>query len=344
MGSGCCKAEKVIPVNISKCFSDIIPGKSFDSNLKCHDLSENRDNYPNYTPRIIKWKKGSLIGQGVFGRVYQVLNVDSGELLAVKNQKLSNESAKAERQLQNISREINILRPLSHPNIIRYFQVDYNEEENSVDILMEYVPCGSMNFLLMKYKGLSETAVSNYTRQLLEGLRFLHLNSIIHRDLKSANVLITEESTLKITDFGCSRQFNEDCEGISKSLKGSPYWMAPEVVMRTGHAYPADIWSLGCMVIEMITGVPPWSNYSNETNDVLNLIAKKDSLPTIPQGSAALKDFITKCLNRDPSLRPSASILLDHEFIQLNSVTRCYNSIRSSSLKASISDLVIQNL
>ena len=109
MGFGCSKAEKVIPINISKRFSDIIPGKSFDANLKSHDLSENRENQPNYTPRIIKWKKGSLIGQGVFGKVYQALNIDSGELLAVKNHKLSTDNSKAEKQLQNISREINIL-------------------------------------------------------------------------------------------------------------------------------------------------------------------------------------------------------------------------------------------
>ena len=328
MGSGCCKNQEVIPINLSKSFSKLIPGKSLESIKVSHSLSTEQFS----AVSLINWKRGSQIGEGVFGKVYQVLNVDSGELLAVKTYPLSPFKELAEKQLMQISREIKILRQLNHTNIIKYFQIDYNEELNSVDILMEYIPSGSMNDLLSKYKGLSESAVSNYTRQLLEGIQYLHTNQILHRDLKSANILITEEGVLKITDFGCSRQFDDNTTGVSQSFKGSPYWMAPELVMRLGHKFPADIWALGCLVIEMISGKPPWSNYSNNSRQVLQMIAKKGSLPDLPQVSDYLKDFILKCLNREPELRPTASELLNHEFLVHGSVTRCYDSIRASGV------------
>jgi serine/threonine protein kinase len=328
MGSACCKTKEVIPINLSKSFSQLIPGRSLETGKICHSLT-----LDHFSPsHQINWKRGSQVGAGVFGKVYQVLNIESGELLAVKTYPLSNLKEQAEKQLLQISREVQILRQLNHPNIIKYFQVDYNEELNSVDILMEYIPSGSMSDLLSKYQGLSESAVSNYTRQLLEGILYLHSNHIIHRDLKSANILITEDSTLKITDFGCSRQFDEDSGSVSQSFKGSPYWMAPELVCRKGHRFPADIWSLACLVIEMVSGVPPWSNYSNNSREVLYLIAKKDRIPDIPKVSECLKDFLIKCLNRDPLMRPTASELLNHEFVAQASVTRCYDSIRTSGV------------
>ena len=101
---------------------------------------------------------------------------------------------------------------------------------------------------------------------MLEGLNYLHMNNIIHRDLKCANILVDNNGIIKLSDFGASKkiidqfvQENIDKEFVSKSVKGSPYWMAPEVINKTGHSMQADIWSLGCCVIEMLTGKPPWS-------------------------------------------------------------------------------------
>jgi serum/glucocorticoid-regulated kinase 2 len=96
-------------------------------------------------------------------------------------------------------------------------------------------------------------------------------------------VLIGNKGVIKLTDFGSSRRFESgDSWELSKSLKGSPYWMAPEVVSRDGHSYPADIWSLGCLLIEMLNGVPPWSNYSRESKEVLNLITMEGLVPDMP--------------------------------------------------------------
>ena len=120
--------------------------------------------------------------------------------------------------------------------------------------------------------------------------------------------------------------------------------MAPEVASRDWHSYPADIWSIGCLVIEMASGKPPWSNYSNLSREVIKLIKKPNNLPDLPNVSEELTDFTLQCLSRDPSNRPTASELLKHDFIQHESAAKCYDNIRAStnalSVKASINDVV----
>ena len=181
--------------------------------------------------------------------------------------------------------------------------------------MLEYVPGGSLKRVLQRYRSLGEDVIKNYTKQLLNGLSYLHYHGVIHRDLKSANVLITSAGVVKLTDFGSSRRFEANDSGISRSLKGSPYWMAPEVVNRRGHSFSADIWSLGCVLIEMVTGQPPWSNFSRNAKEVLKLIATPENVPTIPSCSPALRNMILSCLQRKPGKRPSANDLLGHTFL-----------------------------
>lgn len=336
MGAGCCKSDDVHPLDRSK----IIPAS--DRSKEATELTVYDTLITNQA--IIRWKRGDLIGQGMFGKVYQALNLDTGELLAVKTYQLNQNLRIAEVELMNIKRELMILKSLDHPNIVKYFQVDFNQEENSIDLITEYVPSGSMFMLLEKYKGLSESVIRNYTKQLLEGLSYLHSNEVVHRDLKSANILVTENSSLKLTDFGCSRRFDSDSNGQSRSFKGSPYWMAPEMVLKQGHGYPADIWSLGCLVIEMATGKPPWSNYSKYSKEVLRLIAQPGNLPDIPKLTPGLTDFVLLCLKREPNKRPTAKDLLAHEFINVASPSKCYDSIRTSTINFSIREsLALKN-
>ena len=122
-----------------------------------------------------------------------------------------------------MKKELCVLRNLNHPNIVRYYQTDLSENMNSIDLLLEYVPGGSLKNILQKYHALEIEIIKNYSKQLLLGLNYLHENNIVHRDLKSANVLVSSTGELKLSDFGSSIQFNESDIKLAKSLRGSPY-------------------------------------------------------------------------------------------------------------------------
>ena len=209
-----------------------------------------------------------------------------------------------------MKKEVSLLRHLNHENIVHYYQTDLSEDLSAIDVLLEFVPGGSLKRILQRFHSLEVSIIRKYAKQLLKGLQYLHENNIIHRDLKSANVLISPSGILKLTDFGSSRKFDEIEDHWSKSLKGSPYWMAPEVVNRKGHSYSADIWSFGCVLIEMATGHPPWSNYSHDAKEVLSLISKENSYPDVPNCDPDLKEVIANCIQRDPKMRPSPKDLL----------------------------------
>ena len=125
---------------------------------------------------------------------------------------------------------------------------------------------------------------------MLEGLKYLHFNDIIHRDLKCANVLVDNLGVIKLSDFGASKKIisNFDCDGfvdnsaLAKTFIGSPYWMAPEVIKKTGHGKPADIWGLGCCVIEMLTSKPPWKEFGNDSKSIMKVIISSDKPPKYP--------------------------------------------------------------
>ena len=323
MGTGCTKTDHALEMNQRRIISPTIQNKSIkldiDTRRSIIFPSEQLEFSFNEltTPRSgihIKWKLGSLIGEGAYAKVYQCMNLETGELMAVKHFVLSDEPKKIERVFANMCKEVRLLKGFNHPNIVKYFQTDLSPSMDAIDILLEFVPGGSLKQLIQKYKALDESIIKIYSKQLLEGLDYLHQHSVVHRDLKSANVLITPKGTVKLTDFGSSRKFEDLEPNLTRSLKGSPYWMAPEVVLRKGHTYPADIWSFGCLVIEMTAGRPPWSELSRNSKEVLNLISTPNSYPKIPKCSESLKGLITCCLQREPSLRPTCKELLDHGF------------------------------
>lgn len=266
----------------------------------------------------IRWRKGELIGRGAFGSVYMGMNLDSGELLAVKQVLIAPNSASKEKtqaHIKELEEEVKLLKNLSHQNIVRYLGTV--REDDTLNILLEFVPGGSISQLLEKFGSFPEPVVRMYTMQILLGLEYLHKNGIMHRDIKGANILVDNKGCIKLADFGASKKVVE--LGLTmngaKSMKGTPYWMAPEVILQTGHSFSADMWSVGCTVIEMATGKPPWSQQFKEFAALYHVGATK-SHPPIPEHlSSEAKDFLLKCLQKEPNLRCTASDLLQHPFV-----------------------------
>ena len=153
-----------------------------------------------------------------------------------------------------LQHEMNILKELHHENIVTYY--GSSQEGGNLNIFLEYVPGGSVSSMLNNYGPFDEPLVKNFTRQILIGLAYLHKRNIIHRDIKGANILIDIKGGVKITDFGISKKLSPLNKQQNKraSLQGSVYWMAPEVVKQVVTTEKADIWSVGCVIVEMFTG------------------------------------------------------------------------------------------
>eukprot|EP01103_Thecamoeba_quadrilineata_P005225 TRINITY_DN15051_c0_g1_i1.p1 TRINITY_DN15051_c0_g1~~TRINITY_DN15051_c0_g1_i1.p1 ORF type:complete len:534 (-),score=113.67 TRINITY_DN15051_c0_g1_i1:206-1807(-) len=275
--------------------------------------------------KIIQWQKGAVIGQGSFGKVYLGLNSLTGELLAIKQINLEDEQNPEKefgdtREVQALEREIAILRNLRHPNVVRYYGTSCGN--NKLNIFLEYVSGGSIFSLLQKFGQFPEEVIAVYTRQILTGLEYLHSHQIIHRDIKGGNVLVDHSGVIKLADFGASKKLEGIISGknsAENSLKGTVYWMAPEVIKQQQYGSQADIWSVGCTVIEMATGKPPWADiYKDQVSAMYNIAASNQIPPLPPHLSSAAKKFLTSCLMRDFQKRPSASVLLREAELVVN--------------------------
>lgn len=174
-----------------------------------------------------------------------------------------------------------MLSKLSHKNIVRF--IGAHNDGKFYNLFLELITGGTLEDLYKKTNGLSEPILAVYTKQILQGLEYLHFKNIIHRDIKAANILIEENGQCKLTDFGSSKVLCAE----HKTLTGTPYWMAPEVITQTGHNRFADIWSLGCTVYEMFTGRPPWSDQQTGIM-VLVKIVNATSPPPYPSDMSPL--------------------------------------------------------
>ena len=287
--------------------------------------------------RTIRWQRGELVGSGGFGRVYVGLDLDTGGMLAVKqiviapriqrvagvltaltnNQRVDDDESDraADESVRRIEQEVALMRRLKHPNIVSYLGTERTRED-VFTIFMEYVPGGSIHSLLQRFGSFGETVIQKYTRQILLGLEYLHRHQIMHRDIKGANILVDNQGCVKLADFGASKRLAEivTVDGVHKSIRGTPYWMAPEVIKQTGHGRQADIWSVGCTILEMATGKPPFSEFGSQVSALFH-IASGTGPPPIPEFlSAEAHDFLILCFNRVPRDRPNASRLLRHPF------------------------------
>ena len=266
---------------------------------------------PEEDQRRFNWQKGELLGVGAFGRVYMGLDTDTGQMLAVKQVTLGGQATSRQfiEQMRSLETEISLLRPLNHPNIVRCYGCERDKDE--LNIFLELVPGGSITSLLQKFGPFAESMVAVYTKQILTGLEYLHANRIIHRDIKGANILVDSDGVVKLADFGASKQLQNvmSATGDLHSLKGTPYWMAPEVIKQTGHGRQADIWSVGCTVIEMLTGKPPWVQFNTQVSALFHIASSKDP-PKMPDdvstaGSTFLLQTFARCVTLVPAPAPA---------------------------------------
>ncbi|KAI9929060.1 mitogen-activated protein kinase kinase kinase [Aspergillus wentii] len=275
-------------------------------------------NVPQRQPtfRIVR---GQLIGKGTYGRVYLGINADNGEVLAVKQVEVNPRIAgqdkdKIKEMVAAMDQEIDTMQHLEHPNIVQYLGCERGEL--SISIYLEYISGGSIGSCLRKHGKFEESVVKSLGQQVLSGLAYLHDQGILHRDLKADNILLDLDGTCKISDFGISKKTDNIYGNDStNSMQGSVFWMAPEVIQSQGQGYSAkvDIWSLGCVVLEMFAGRRPWSR-----EEAIGAIFKLGSLnqaPPIPEDvsmniSPAALAFMYDCFTVDSLDRPTAETLL----------------------------------
>ena len=228
------------------------------------------------------YQLGDCLGKGAFGSVFRALNMSTGETVAVKQVKLA-DLPKSE--LRVITLEIDLLKNLDHPNIVKYR--GFVKSADTLDIILEYCENGSLHSISKNFGKFPENLVGLYMSQVLHGLLYLHDQGVIHRDIKGANILTTKQGLVKLADFGVATR-TTNIHGES-SVVGTPYWMAPEVIELSGATTASDIWSLGCTVIELLDGRPPY--HKLQPMHALFRIVNDDH-PPLPDGASPVSNMV----------------------------------------------------
>ncbi|MCJ1433978.1 Suppressor of Sensor Kinase (SLN1) [Xylographa pallens] len=279
----------------------------------------------------MRWQLGNFVGGGTFGSVYAALNLDTGRSMAVKEIRLQDPQV-IPTIVEQIGNEMRVLQALDHPNIVAYYGIEVHRDK--VYLFMEYCSGGSLANLLEHGRIEDETVIQVYALQMLEGLANLHASGIVHRDIKPENILLDHNGVIKYVDFGAAKviarqgktlmgdQANGGAagrpQGKQKSMTGTPMYMSPEVIkgQNEGRQGAIDVWSLGCVVLEMATGRRPWASLDNEWAIMYNIAqGNPPQLPSSDQLSPKGMDFLKKCFERDPRRRASAAELLQSDWI-----------------------------
>ncbi|KAF9623044.1 hypothetical protein IFM89_036180 [Coptis chinensis] len=262
----------------------------------------------------MEWIRGEVIGRGSFSTINLATPrndcTETPSLMAVKSasQAKSSMLQKEREILCDLSDSPRILRCLGDDTTLENGEMVYN-------VFLELASRGNLAELVKKSGGkMKESYVGHYTKSILEGLCYIHERNYVHCDIKLQNILVCSCSDIKIGDFGLAKKVGEK---KSFGLSGTPLYMSPESIARDEHETPSDIWALGCVVLEMITGKPAWRcGVDTDVSALLFRIGFSDELPEIPEEiSAEGKDFLRKCLVRDPTKRWTAEMLLSHPFV-----------------------------
>eukprot|EP00760_Papus_ankaliazontas_P032170 PhM_4_TR5672/c0_g1_i1/m.14864/K04421/MAP3K3, MEKK3; mitogen-activated protein kinase kinase kinase 3 len=263
--------------------------------------------------RTFRKNDKKLIGRGASGAVYLGLDEENGELVAIKEVPIQPDAP-----IDVVEKELSVVQCGGfHPNVVNYYDAVVRHEEGLVSIYMEYVSGGSLGSTIRKFGALPLGVVRKYAVHILKGLDYLHTTlRLCHRDIKPDNILLTSEGVCKLTDFGVSAALKDTGTAGCMTVVGTPAYMAPEMLQGERYNSAADIWSFGCVVFEMVSGTPPWSECPNPAAVMFRVVGTEGG-PTLPSSVSdpGVREFMKQCFVKEAHQRPSAAELLQHPFL-----------------------------